>query len=64
MCLSVYGQHGLLPAETSVESVDVKLSEKKVTLRLKDTQDLSDDRIKQILTDAGYNVEKIERKGL
>jgi len=51
-------------AENAVESVDVKLSEKKVTLILREKQDLPDDRIKQILTDSGFNVQKIERQGI
>jgi mercuric ion binding protein len=48
-------------SEASVESVDVSLEKKKVTLDLKEGQSLSDDAIQKILKDAGYNVEKIER---
>lgn len=48
-------------AEPSVEAVDVKLSDKLVKLGLKDKQDLSDERIEEILKDAGFNVVKIER---
>lgn len=51
-------------AEAAVESVDVKLGEKRVNLKLKDQQDISDDRIRQILIDSGFNVDKIERKAL
>ena len=48
-------------AEPSVEMVDVKLGEKMVKLILKDNQLISDEHIREILKDAGYNVEKIER---
>ncbi len=48
-------------SEASVQSVDVKLSDKRVKLILKDDQNISDGRIKELLSDAGYNVEKIER---
>jgi copper chaperone CopZ len=48
-------------AEPSVEKVKVSLSDKQVTLTLKDGQGISDDLIKKILSDAGYNVEKVER---
>lgn len=51
-------------AETAVESVDVNLGEKRVTLKLKDQQDIPDERIKEILTDSGFNLDKIERKAL
>ena len=49
-------------AEPSIDKVKVSLKDKKVTLMLKDGQDLGDDSIKRILTDSGYNVEKVERK--
>lgn len=45
----------------SVEKVNVSLKDKQVTLNLKEGKDLSDEEIKKILTDSGYNVEKIER---
>lgn len=48
-------------AEPSVESINISLKDKKVILILKDGKDLSDDKIKKILTDAGYTVEKIVR---
>ncbi len=48
-------------SEASVEAIDVKLSDKQVVLTLKENQDLSDERIKELLTDAGYNIDKIER---
>lgn len=48
-------------SEPSVEAIDVKLSDKQVVLNLRENQDLSDDRIRELLTDAGYNVDKIER---
>lgn len=49
-------------AEPAIDKVDVKLSDKAVILTTKDSQDISDERIKEILTNSGYNVEKIERK--
>ena len=49
-------------AQASVDHVDVNLGQKQVKLTLKDGQDISDDAIKSILTDAGYNVDKIERE--
>ena len=48
-------------SEAAVQAVDVRLGNKLVKLNLKDNQDISDARINQILSDAGYNVEKIER---
>lgn len=51
-------------SEPSIDRVDVKLSEKLVKLTLKDSQDIPDQRIKEILQQSGYNVEKIERTGM
>lgn len=48
-------------AEPSVENVDVKLSEKTVTLSLKDGKEIDDSKIIDLLKESGYNVEKIER---
>jgi periplasmic mercuric ion binding protein len=48
-------------AEDSVDKVDVSLKYKQVKLTLNDGKDLSDETIKEILTDSGYNVEKVER---
>ena len=48
-------------AEPAVSKVDVSLEKKIVTIDLKDGQDISDEKINSILTDSGYNVEKIER---
>ena len=48
-------------AEPSVAKVDVSLENKLVTLGLKDGQDISDEKIKTLLKDAGYNIDKIER---
>ena len=41
----------------------VDLESKLVTLTLKDGSTLSDNDIEQLVTDAGYAVEKIERRG-
>lgn len=48
-------------AQASVDQIDVNLSQKIVTLKLKDGQSLSDDTIKSVLTESGYKVEKINR---
>lgn len=48
-------------SEPGVERVDVSLGKKSVDLTLKSGQDLSDDAIRRVLTDAGYAIEKIER---
>lgn len=50
-----------LKAEASVETVDVSLEKKLVTIKLKDGKDLADQTLEKILVDSGYNVEKIER---
>jgi copper chaperone CopZ len=49
-------------AQDSVEKVDVNLSQKWVKLTLKSGKDLADELIHSLLTEAGYTVEKIERK--
>ena len=57
--------HGIernLSGKPGVEKVAVSLSDKKVVLTMKDGQDLTDDLIKKVLLDSGYNVEKVERK--
>ena len=48
--------------QPSVDKVDVSLNDKQVKLTLKDGKDIGDDTIKQILSESGYNVEKIDRK--
>jgi len=50
-------------AESAVSTVDVNLDDKWVKLGFKDGQSLADDKIKALITDAGYNVVSIERKG-
>jgi mercuric ion binding protein len=50
-------------AESAVEKVDVSLEKKLVTIDFKEGQDLADKKIESILTDSGYNVEKIDRSG-
>jgi copper chaperone CopZ len=51
-----------LSAEPSVEKVDVILSKGRVKIETRKDQDLPDERIRAILTDAGYKAAKIERK--
>jgi mercuric ion binding protein len=48
--------------QPAVEKVKVSLKEKRVSLTLKDGQELSDEVITKILADSGYNVDKVERK--
>lgn len=49
-------------AISSVESLDVNLDNKLVKIHTKDGQNLSDKKIKEVITEAGYNVAGIERK--
>lgn len=51
-----------LTAEPAVESVKVSLKDKTVILTLKEGKELSNDKIKSLLKDAGYTVEKIDRQ--
>lgn len=48
-------------ALSEVKTVKVSLETKKVDLETRDGQDVSDERIRAIVTDAGYEVLKIER---
>ena len=47
--------------EEAVKGIDVNLDTKIITINFKEDQTLSDERIKQLITDAGYNVEGIHR---
>lgn len=48
--------------EPTVSNINVDLDKKVVKLALKhDAGDLTDDKIKELISSAGYNVEKIER---
>ncbi len=49
-------------AEPAVDSVIVSLEKKTVVLQTKDGKNLGDQQIKDILTDAGYNIESIQRQ--
>lgn len=44
-----------------VESVEVDLETKKVTIDFKENQNLSDEEIEKIILNNGYNVEKVNR---
>jgi copper chaperone CopZ len=44
-----------------VETIDVSLEKKTVLIKIKEGESLSDGTITEILTNSGYNVEKIER---
>ncbi len=45
-----------------IKSVDVKLDDHFVYLKTQDGKDISDESINKIILDAGFNVQKIERK--
>lgn len=47
--------------EPGVAKVEVSLEKKLVTIHLKEAQELSDKKIEEILLDAGYTVDKVER---
>lgn len=49
-------------AQTEVQDVKVSLETKLVTIYFKENQNLDDSKINEILTGAGYNVDKISRK--
>lgn len=49
-------------ADQAVSRVDVNLDEKTVHLETKAKNDLTDDQIKKIITEAGYSVKEIVRK--
>ena len=47
--------------EEAVKAIDVDLDKKVITVDFQDGQSLDDERITQLITDAGYNVENIHR---
>jgi len=47
--------------QEAVESIDVQLGERLVTIKLKNDQALSDEQITKLITEAGYEVQKILR---
>lgn len=47
--------------QAAVENVNVNLDDKIVTIGLKDGQELDDETITKLITDSGYDVEKISR---
>ena len=51
-----------LSKNDSVSDVEVDLEKKQVTVALKEGKTLSDDDVRQLITDAGYTVVAIERK--
>lgn len=48
-------------AESAVEKVDVSLEKRLVTINLKESKELKDSRIEDLLKESGYTVEKIDR---
>lgn len=49
-------------ADEAVEQIDVSLEKHRVGLVLKDGKDIGDEKITEVLREAGFSVEKIERK--
>lgn len=47
--------------EKSVEDVKVDLDSKIVHIKLKEKTDMADEKIKSLITDAGYDVKEIKR---
>lgn len=47
--------------EEAVKAIDVNLDTKIITVNFNEGQTLSDEKITQLITDAGYNVEGIHR---
>lgn len=47
---------------SAVESLDVNLNDKLVTIKTREGETVSDSLIKKMITDAGYNIGRIERK--
>lgn len=59
--------HGIqraLGKEAATDQVDVDLEAGRVTIDLKPEGDISDDRLRKLLTDAGYTVTGIDRSRL
>ena len=48
--------------EPAVETFKVNLEDKVVRLKLKQGQSLSDEKVTSLITDSGFNVDRIERK--
>jgi copper chaperone CopZ len=46
----------------AVKDINVNLDNKFVQIQTKDGQDVSDDKINELIKEAGYNVANIERK--
>lgn len=47
--------------EEAVESIDVNMNTKVVTVNFNEGQSLEDEKIKKLITDAGYDVRDIRR---
>ena len=60
----VQGLEKAFTKEKSVKSVVVSLSDKLVVLSLKENMDISDEKIKSIVENTGYNVKKINRSSV
>tara|TARA_Y100000991_G_C21946481_1_gene337682 strand:+ start:528 stop:971 length:444 start_codon:yes stop_codon:yes gene_type:complete len=60
----VQGLEKAFTKEKSVKSVVVSLSDKLVVLSLKENMDISDEKIKSIVENTGYNVKKIKRSSV
>lgn len=49
--------------EESVENITVNLDGGYVAIKLKDGMDISDEKLQNLITDSGYNITDITRKG-
>jgi copper chaperone CopZ len=47
---------------TAIENLDVDLDKKLVTIKVREGESVTDSAIKKYITEAGYNVGRIERK--
>lgn len=47
----------------AVSEVDINLTEKLLTIQVKEGQSLSDEEITEHVTDSGYNIQEIVREG-
>jgi mercuric ion binding protein len=60
--LCAQGIHKKMSSLTAVKEIKVNMDEKLVTLITKDGQDIPDETIRTLISEAGYHVAAIERK--
>ena len=51
----------LFSKEESVQAVDINMDKGMIKIELKDGQNIDDMRVTKLITDSGYNVERINR---